>query len=138
MMWLSNLMDNSIGMDSFFKPFSFLPVPPAVQSMKADIVENEKDYALTVDTPGFTKEDLNVSLRDGYLVVKAEKNNEKEEKKENYIRRERVYGSTSRSFYVGDEVKEEDITAKFENGALHITIPKIEKKEEEKKSIEIQ
>ena len=132
MTYLSNLM-NPDKFDDLFKPMQFFAQP----SMKTDIVENENDYAITVDVPGFSKEDLNVSLKDGYLTIKAEKSADKNEDEKNYIRRERVYSSTSRSFYVGDKIKQEDVKAKFENNELHILIPKKEEKKEETNTIEI-
>ena len=108
--------------------------------MKTDIKENEKDYELSVELPGYKKEDVNAELKDGYLIINAtnEKNDEEKDEK-GYIRKERYYGSFTRSFYVGKDVKEEDIKAKFENGVLILDIPKeVEKLPEEKKYIAIE
>ena len=98
--------------------------------MKTDIRETENEYILDIELPGFAKEDLKVSMKDGYLTVQAGTESEKNEddKEKNYIRRERFSGSYSRSFYVGDEVKETDIKAKYDNGVLQLSIPKIEAK----------
>ena len=96
--------------------------------MKTDIKEHDNCYDLTIDLPGVKKEDIKAELNDGYLTVSAESDTSKDEKDENgkYICRERYSGSYSRSFYVGDSVTEEDISAKFENGTLKLTVPKKE------------
>ena len=100
--------------------------------MKTDVQENDNEYTLAMDLPGFKKEDVKVSLKDGYLTISAEKshdsdNDEAEHGK--YIRRERVYGSCSRSFYVGKDLTEEDIKGEFKHGILRLTIPKVQPKE---------
>lgn len=94
--------------------------------MKTDIVEKEDHFELLVDLPGFNKEDVKVELKEGYLNIEAERNSSKDEKDEEgtFIRRERYTGTCSRSFYVGEELKQEDIKAKFENGILTLTVPK--------------
>ena len=100
--------------------------------MKTDVQENETSYNLSMDLPGFRKEDVKVTLKDGYLTVSAEKNNSVEdEEKENgrYIRRERVYGSCSRSFYVGKDIPETDIKGEFKHGILRLNIPKAQPKQ---------
>ena len=97
--------------------------------MKVDIKENDHDFELFVDLPGFKKENLTLDLTNGYLTITGNKTIDKGENKK-YIRKERFYGTVSRSFYVGDEVKKEDIKAKFENGVLKLNIPKVEEKVE--------
>ena len=94
--------------------------------MKTDIVEKEDHFELLVDLPGFNKEDVKVELKEGYLNIEAERNSSKDEKDEEgtFVRRERYTGTCSRSFYVGEELKQEDIKAKFENGILTLTVPK--------------
>ena len=106
--------------------------------MKTDIKEDDKKYDIEIEMPGFKKEDIKISLNNSYLTVEAnvESKEEKEEKK-HYIYHERYYGSMSRSYYVGNTVKEEDINARFENGILHLEIPKKLKEVEEKKYIQI-
>ena len=96
--------------------------------MKTDIKEHDNCYDLMIDLPGVKKEDIKAELNDGYLTVSAESNTSKDEKDDNgkYICRERYSGSYSRSFYVGDTVTEQDISAKFENGTLKLTVPKKE------------
>lgn len=109
--------------------------------MKTDIKENENNYEVLIDLPGFNKEDIKMHIDNGYLIVSAKTNNEIDDKDENgkFIRKERYYGECSRSFYVGEDVKEENIKASYKNGTLNIEIPKleIEEKKSEKKYIEI-
>ena len=97
--------------------------------MQTDIRETKDGYELDVDLPGFDKKDINLELKDGYLTIKASRNEEKEDKKHHYLRKERFTGSCSRSFYVGDNVKEEDVHAKFDNGILKLSFPKEEPKQ---------
>lgn len=109
--------------------------------MKTDVKETEQGYELDIDLPGYNKEDINAQLENGYLTINATKDSNKDTKDENgkYIRRERYYGSMSRSFYVGEYVKEEDIHARFENGILKLSVPKEEpQKVEAKKCIAIE
>ena len=109
--------------------------------MKTDIKENDKGYELDVYLPGYKKEDVKAELKDGYLTISASNDNTKEEKDEDgkYIRKERYTGSVSRSFYVGKYVTEEDIHAKFENGILKLSVPKVDApKVEENKYISIE
>ena len=114
--------------DSFFAPSKKNPLygKNASRVMKTDIKETEGSYELDIDLPGFKKDEISAELKDGYLTVSAAKGLDKDEedKKGNYIRRERYAGSTSRSFYVGNGVKNEDVHAKFENGVLRLSIPK--------------
>lgn len=109
--------------------------------MSTDIKEKENGYELSMEVPGFDKEDLKLELKEGYLTVTAEHQNSNEEKddKGHIIRQERYYGSSKRSFYVGDAVTKEDIQAKYEKGVLNIFVPKKEvKKIEENQLIEIE
>ena len=99
--------------------------------MKTDVKETDNSYEVDIDLPGFKKDEVNLELKDGYLTVSADKALDKD-KKDNegrYIRQERWSGSCSRSFYVGDAVKPEDVHAKFENGILQIALPKQEQKQ---------
>ena len=92
--------------------------------MKTDVKETDKSYELDIDLPGFKKDEITAHLENGYLTVSAAKGVDKDEKDKegHYIRRERYSGS--RSFYVGDAVKEEEIHAKYEDGILKLSIPK--------------
>ncbi len=109
--------------------------------MRTDVTSKDGNYILDIELPGYKKEDVNIELKDGYLNIKATHNMTDEEKdnKGNIIRQERYSGSCSRSFYVGDYVKHEDIKAKFEDGILKITFPDKEYKEiESPKTITIE
>ena len=94
--------------------------------MKTDVRETDSGYEVDIDLPGFKKDEVQVQLKDGYLTISAAKGLDKDEqdKKGNYIRRERYAGTLSRSFYVGDAVSEEDIHAKYEDGILKLSVPK--------------
>ncbi len=98
--------------------------------MNTDVKETKTGYEISMNLPGFQKEDVQAELKDGYLTIKAEKNSSKDEKDSDgiYIRRERYSGSCSRSFYVGDHLTENDIKAKFADGVLILDIPKAEEK----------
>ena len=122
--------------DDFFEDF------PVVESkcMKTDIKEHDNNYELIIDLPGLNKENINLEIDNGYLTISAKTSSNNEEKEEGkFIRRERYSGEYQRSFYVGDEITEEDIKASVKNGILDITLPKKEYKEEKaKKCIEIE
>lgn len=119
--------------DDFFKPV-FYGVKE--NSMRTDVKENENGYELSIDMPGYDKKDINLSLENGYLKVEAMRE-EKEEDKENFVRRERSY-SCARSYYVGDKITEEDVKARYENGILTLEVPKNDKKQLPKKNISIE
>ncbi len=98
--------------------------------MKTDVHENETDYEMDMDLPGFKKDQIKINLENGYLTIEASKEHDSEKKKHGkVIRQERYEGSMQRSFYVGDGVKVEDVKAKFEDGVLKLCIPKKELKE---------
>lgn len=134
--------------DGFFHGFfdeptwEFAPAAKTARTMNADVKEFDDKYQLELEMPGFAKEDISAELKDGYLTVAAEKKENKDEKDQDgkYLRRERYYGSACRSFYVGKEVKEEDIHASFKDGILTLELPKKEAKAavEEKKTIAIE
>lgn len=98
--------------------------------MKTDVKETDQGYELIMNLPGIKKENVKAELKDGYLTINVTTNSENDEKDSSgkYIRRERYMGSCSRSFYVGEEVAQEDINAKFEDGTLKLLIPKKEEK----------
>ena len=107
--------------------------------MKTDIKEGENEYTLEIEMPGIKKENVKIELSKGYITISAENNNEVEEKEKNYIRKERHYGSFTRSFYVGEDIKEDEVKASFKNGILTLEVPKLslEDKKKDKKYIEI-
>ena len=110
--------------------------------MKTDIKEKKDKYLIDIDLPGYEKEDIKMEISDGYLTVHASVNKELDDEKEKgkYVRKERYVEECSRSFYVGENVKEEEIKAKFKNGTLTIEVPKKDDKKElpEKKYIPIE
>ena len=107
----------------------------AQNMMKTDIRETDGSYELDVDLPGFKKDEIQVQLKDGYLTLSAAKGLDKDakDKEGNYIRRERYAGACERSFYVGEDVTQEDIKAKYEDGILRLSVPKKEAKAVENK-----
>ena len=102
----------------------------AQHMMKTDVHETDTDYELEMDLPGFKKDQINVKLEDGYMTISASKGHDTEKKDRHgkIIRQERYSGAMQRSFYVGDQVKVEDVKAKFEDGVLRLCIPKRELK----------
>lgn len=114
---------------------------PSSSLMKTDIKETENDYEINIDLPGFKKEDVQAELKDGYLVITAKNESSMEDtSSKEYIRRERFYGTCSRSFYVGKEITQEEIRARFEDGILKVSVPKKQAKPavEESKFIQIE
>ena len=148
------LMPSLFGENLFDEFFEDFPMPRefrnvdrrlygknAAREMKTDVHEHDDHYEVDIDLPGFKKEELSLSLENGYLTVNAAKGLDKDEKdkKGKLIRQERYAGSLQRSFYVGDGLTETDITARFENGVLSLCIPKQEaRKVPEKKLIMIE
>ena len=98
--------------------------------MKTDVRETDNTYELDIDLPGFKKDEIKLDLKDGYLTISASKGLDKDEKdkKGRYIRQERYAGACSRSFYVGEGIEAKDVSAKFEDGILKISMPKVQKK----------
>ena len=127
--WSENLFDDFFG-DSFEK--HFFPARDALYGkhaknlMKTDVRETDNSYELDVDLPGFKKDEVSVELDGGYLTISAAKGLDKDEtdKAGRYIRQERYAGQCSRSFYVGD-VRPEAVSARYEDGILHLEIPKV-------------
>ncbi len=124
--------------DDFFDDFAMVPVQGghnplygkhAKNLMKTDVRETDNTYEIDVDLPGFKKDEINVELQDGYMTISASKGLDKDEKdkKGRYIRKERYAGACSRSFYVGD-IESKDVSAKYEDGILKISMPKEAKK----------
>ena len=97
--------------------------PSTPTQMRSDIKENESEYQIEVELPGFDKKDVNISYDDGYLTVSASQNQEKENKHHKYVTKERNYSSLERNYYVGD-IDYSKIKAKMDKGVLEIVIPK--------------
>ena len=138
---LPSIFGENLFDDSLSDFFDFGRLMPQVSSelygkharnlMKTDVRELDGSYELDVDLPGFKKEEVNVELNNGYLTIEAAKSLDKDDtdKQGRYIRQERYAGSMSRSFYVGADVKSADVSAKFEDGILKISVPKAAQKE---------
>ena len=99
--------------------------------MKTDIHEKDGNYVLSIEVAGYQKEDIQMELKNGYLNIQATKNDHHEDQDDhgNIVRQERYHGTSSRSFYLGEGIREEDIKANLENGELLITFPKEAKEE---------
>lgn len=126
----SNVFD-----DLFSNPSDY----SSIDAMRTDVVEKATTYEMSMELPGYKKEDIQMELKDGYLLISATRQSSQEQKDStgHVIRRERYSGSCSRKFYVGD-IRQEDIKASFDNGELNISVPKAGmKKVEEKKYITI-
>lgn len=119
----------------FFEGDDFFSTKRVSSIMQTDIKEKADKYIIEMDLPGYEKENIKLSLKDGYLEVTAEvKKEENNDDNEKFVHKERYYGQCSRSFYVGDQIKEDEISAEFKNGILKICVPK---KEEEKELPEV-
>ena len=112
--------------DEFFGKRNPLFGKHANRLMRTDVKETDQDYRLTVDLPGFKKNEVNLLLDNGYLTIRANKKLDKDEKNKlgKLIRQERYAGTMQRSWYVGDELTEDDIKADFKDGLLNISIAK--------------
>ena len=118
-----NTIDNFFN-DDFFKTGRY---SNGTNLMNTDIKEYDDHYDMQLELPGFNKDDIKVNLKDGNLTIEAEHKESKDEKDSEtgkYIRRERYFGKVKRSFYVGKNIKDEDIYARFDNGILHLNVPK--------------
>ena len=137
---LSELMSDPF--DAFFDAPQMPLQKTSPTLMRTDIKETEDGFELVVDMPGFKKEDVQAELKEGYLTISAETKSETEDsdKAGTYVRKERFSGKCSRTFFVGDDIEEDDIKAKFENGTLKIDVPKKQEqpKLDEKKTIAIE
>lgn len=123
--------------DEFFNSFA-CPVRPARHArgcnkpvsrvMKTDVKENDSAYELAIELPGYNKDNVRAELKDGFLTISAsrEENHDEQDDNGRFIRRERFTGSCSRSFYVGENVTEDSINARFEDGVLKVCVPKPE------------
>ena len=136
---MKNLIGNR-GYDLFNDLFldSFLTKGGFDDMLRTDIKENEKNYIFEVEVPGIKKEDIKISLKNGYLNINATRTIQENENEEKIIRKERFSGTYTRSFYVGDDVKQKDVNASFENGILNITIPKESERDQSDTIISIQ
>ena len=119
-------------MEEFEKRFFGQRTP----AMKTDIREADGAYILEAELPGFTREDIHAEIKNGYLTIRAERKSESEDNNENYLRRERSFGSFSRTFDL-EGIDAEAISASFKNGVLTLELPKLAPKAEEARKVEI-
>ncbi|QGU96261.1 Hsp20 family protein [Clostridium bovifaecis] len=122
---------------NFFDDDFFTALTNMQGSFKVDLKETEEDYLVEADLPGISKESIDIDFDNNYLVITAKRDDSVEDKKENYVRRERHYGELKRSFYI-DNVDESKITASFNDGVLKVTLPKLSKGNEKRRKIDIQ
>ena len=127
-MSMTNFFDNSL-LDNFFSvpSDSYRTKSNTTGLMQTDIKESDTEYEIIMNLPGFKKENVKGELKDGYLVVTATNAEDDTDKNVKYLCRERYSGGCSRSFYVGEEITQQDIKARFENGVLTFIVPKIDK-----------
>lgn len=132
-----NLVTLPRDLDEFFRGFGYNESheTDCVWRPNVDIVENEKNYELYAELPGIKKEDLNIKVEKGHLILSGEKKASNEQENKNVYYSERTYGKFQRSFRLSDEVKSDDIKAKFSDGVLRIEIPKAEKEKPKEISI---
>ena len=135
MMLMPKIFDDDFFRDDFFDRKDRMNF----NLMKTDIREDDKSYLLEVDLPGYSKDDIKIDITDGYLTINAKVEKENNEDNKNYVRRERFTGEVSRSFYVGENIREDEVKASFKNGILTLEVPKLslEDKKKDKKYIEI-
>ena len=125
--------------DPFFDDFFAESKQSGSQMMKTDIKDNGDHYEFKIDLPEVKKENIHLSLDDGYLTIEVKTSKEENvNEKNHYIRRERIQGNFSRSYYVGEDVKEEDIKAKLDAGVLTLNVKKGELITREKKYLTIE
>ena len=104
---------------------------------KMDVSETDKEFKITAELPGIDEKDIDVSVSNDMLTIKGEKKAEKEEKKSNYYRMERSYGSFQRSIPLPTEVEKDQVQASFKKGVLSIMLPKSERAVKESKKVTI-
>ena len=126
-MLMTNFFDNSL-LDNFFSvpSDSYRTKSNTTGLMQTDIKESDTEYEIIMNLPGFKKENVKGELKDGYLVITATNAEDETDKNVKYLCRERYSGGCSRSFYVGEEITQQDIKARFENGVLTFIVPKID------------
>jgi len=130
---------NELGfMDDFFDDFFGRPSIRNGNVMRTDIRQVESGYQLDIDVPGFGKDEIRITLENGYLTVEAKKEETNEKKEIHFLRRERFLGSAARSFFVGEDIAEKDIKASYDKGILTLSIPKQGTNVKEKRFISIE
>lgn len=124
--WTSDLLNPAKLFSPNFMDFSgdFPSLDLASRVPSVNVDENEKEFTIEMAAPGLEKKDFKLEVDNGYLTISSEKEEEKKEEKKNYLRREYSYNSFCRSFALPDNSISDKINAKYENGILHVSIPK--------------
>ncbi len=134
----NSLFDLDHFFDNSWLPFQGSGQRPGAFAPRVDVTEHENAYHISVELPGVDKKDVHVSLQNGVLSIEAEtKQENKEEKDGKIIRQERRYGKFVRSFDLGPQVQESDITANYSDGVLKLTAPKAQPEAQLSRRIEI-
>jgi HSP20 family molecular chaperone IbpA len=136
-MLFSLINQNQDLLENLFEDFKTNSLTNNNNVMKTDIQEQDNQYLITIDLPGFAKEDVKVALEEGYLVVEAKNSKKTQTKEFNFIRKERFQGLFRRSFYLGEDFLLEDIKGSLEQGLLKLIVPKKEVKPKEKRYIQL-
>lgn len=134
-MMMPSIFGENLFDDLFDRGFGMLPAMTghdplygkhAAHLMKTDVRETADRYEMDIDLPGFRKDDVRVELKEGYLTISASKGLDKSQQDEEgrFLRQERYAGAMSRSFYIGEEIEAKDVSARFEDGILRLTLPK--------------
>lgn len=131
-----NQLVDSFFNDSLFKDDFLIPTTMEYGNFTVDLKENKNEYVLEADLPGVNKEAIDLEFSNNYLTISAKRENIVEDKKDNYVRRERSYGEFKRRFYI-DNVDSSKIKAEFRDGVLSVTLPKADPDKENKGKIEI-
>lgn len=128
--YFNQLFDNFFD-DDFFAPSNYIS-----NSFRVDLKETDDEYMIEADLPGINKDAIDISYENNYITISAKRNDSKEDKKDNYVRRERRYGEFKRSFYI-DNVNENNINAEFKDGVLKVSLPKKDKDITSRRKIDI-
>ena len=132
-----NYMSNFSNFFNEFEKNLFGDLAQSFTGFKTDIIDKGDHYLLDAELPGFAKEDINLDIADDRLTISAQHNSENEEKKDNFVRKERTFGAYTRSFDISS-IKADGITASYKNGVLELKLPKLEDKASPSRKIDIQ
>ena len=122
--------------DNFFDDDFFAPANYISNSFRVDLKETDDEYMIEADLPGINKDAIDISYENNYITISAKRNDSVEDKRDDYVRRERRYGEFKRSFYI-DNVNEDNINAEFKDGVLKVSLPKKDKNKTNKRKINI-
>ncbi len=136
---LDRAFDDSSWPSFRWPSFGTIALPDAANwSPQIDVFERDNRLVTKVDLPGMKKEDVKVEVADGHLAISGERKSEAEEKKDNFYRSERSYGSFCRAVPLPEGVKVEDVKATFADGVLEVSVPLPARPEVKARKVEIQ